>query len=175
MKKKLDEIRALGIEPIPKLNFSTAHDTWMKQYRRMVSTPVYYQFCSVVIREVCEVFGSPRFFHLGCDEESAELQRGFEMIVVRNPELWWQDFYFLCSEFDKNGTRPWIWSDYLWKNEELFLKNMPKPVLQSNWYYDTFDNNGGSFSSSGRRAIKGYKLLALCKSLNITPEYLLGM
>ena len=39
LRKKLDEIRALGIEPIPKLNFSACHDYWMKDYHRMVSTP----------------------------------------------------------------------------------------------------------------------------------------
>ena len=31
MKKKLDEIRALGIEPIPKLNFSACHDIILKE------------------------------------------------------------------------------------------------------------------------------------------------
>ena len=46
LKKKLDEMRALGIEPIPKLNFSTGHDTWLKKYRRMISTDIYYAVCA---------------------------------------------------------------------------------------------------------------------------------
>ena len=158
LRKKLCEMRALGIEPIPKLNFSTAHDTWMKGYRRMISTPAYYQFCADVIREVCEVFDHPRFFHLGCDEESAEHQKTFEMITVRHAELWWHDFYFLCRECEKNGTRPWIWSDYVWKNEELFLKHMPKDVVQSNWYYHEFKDFGDNHP--GRcRSIECYELL----------------
>jgi len=140
LKKKLDEMRALGLEPIPKLNFSTGHDTWMKKYRRMVSTPEYYQFCADIIAEVCEVFGNPRFFHLGCDEEVPRKQQNHEMIIVRNAELWWHDFYFLCRECEKHGARPWIWSDYMWDNEELFLERMPKSVLQSNWFYGTFGN-----------------------------------
>ena len=158
LKKKLNEMRALGIEPIPKLNFSTAHDTWMKQYRRMVSTPMYYQFCADVIREVCEVFGNPRFFHIGCDEEVPQHQLNFEMIIVRNADLWWHDFYFLCKECEKHGARPWIWSDYVWKNEELFLKNMPKSVLQSNWFYDEFREYGDNMPGE-RRAIECYELL----------------
>lgn len=158
LRKKLNEMRALGIEPIPKLNFSTCHDTWMKQYRRMVSTPAYYQFCADVIREVCEVFDHPRFFHLGCDEEVPDLQKTYEMVVVRNADLWWHDFYFLCRECEKNGTRPWIWSDYLWKNEELFLKNMPKDVLQSNWFYGDFKDYGDNHPGS-RRSIECYELL----------------
>ena len=158
LRKKLNEMRALGIEPIPKLNFSTCHDTWMKQYRRMVSTPTYYQFCADVIREVCEVFDHPRFFHLGCDEEEPEHQKTFEMTVVRHADLWWHDFYFLCRECEKNGTRPWIWSDYLWKNEELFLRNMPKDVLQSNWFYGDFKDYGDNHPGS-RRSIECYELL----------------
>ena len=158
LRKKLNEMRALGIEPIPKLNFSTAHDTWMKGYRRMISTPAYYRFCADVIREVCEVFDHPRFFHLGCDEESAEFQKSLEMTTVRHADLWWHDFYYLCNECEKNGARPWIWSDYVWKNEELFLKNMPKDVVQSNWYYGYFKTFGDDHPTS-RRAIECYELL----------------
>ncbi len=158
LKKKLDEMRARGIEPIPKLNFSTCHDTWMKKYRRMISTPEYYEFCADVIGEVCEVFGNPRFFHLGFDEESASMQTNAEMIIVRNPTLWWHDLHYLCDICAKHGTRPWIWSDYLWHNEELFLKNMPKDVLQSNWYYDLF-RDWGTSKPNFTRAIECYELL----------------
>ena len=138
LKKKLDEIRALGITPIPKLNFSAGHDTWMKKYRRMVATPEYYAFCSDVIKEVCEVFDSPEYFHIGFDEEVVRKQAGHEIIMVRGADLWWNDFNFICKECEKNGARPWIWSDYYWDNKELFLKNMSKDVLQSNWFYGEF-------------------------------------
>ena len=158
LKKKLDEMRACGLEPIPKLNFSTCHDTWMKKYRRMISTPEYYTFCADIIREVAEVFGHPRFFHLGMDEEVTDLQKNYEMIIVRNKDLWWHDFLFLCKECEKNGARPWIWSDYVWKNEELFLKNMPKEVLQSNWFYGDFKTYGDDHPGS-RRSIECYELL----------------
>lgn len=158
LRKKLNEMRALGIEPIPKLNFSTSHDTWMKGYRRMISTPAYYCFCTDVITEVCEVFDHPRFFHLGCDEESPEFQKTFEMVTVRNADLWWHDFYYLCGVCEKNGARPWIWSDYVWKHEELFLKNMPKDVVQSNWFYGDFKTYGDDHPGS-RRAIECYELL----------------
>lgn len=159
LRQKLNEMRAVGLEPIPKLNFSTCHDTWMKKYRRMISTPEYYAFCADVIREVCEVFDYPRFFHLGCDEESASMQKNYEMIIVRNADLWWHDFYFLCNECEKHGARPWIWSDYLWKNEELFLKNMPKSVLQSNWFYPQFRDWSNTATPHRDRCIACYELL----------------
>ena len=135
LKKKLDEMRALGLEPIPKLNFSAGHDTWLKEYRRMVSTAVYYRVCADLIREVCEVFGNPRLFHLGFDEEDAAHQLAYENIVVRNGDLWWHDLFYLCRECEKYGARPWIWSDYMWHHEKMFLEKMPKSVMQSNWVY----------------------------------------
>lgn len=138
LKKKLDEMRALGLEPIPKLNFSTCHDTWLKEYRRMISTPTYYRVCADLIREVCEVFEGPRLFHLGMDEEGVEMQKRYEMTVIRGASLWWHDLFFLFGECEKHGARPWVWSDYSWHHEELFLQNMPKSVLQSSWLYLPF-------------------------------------
>ena len=134
-RRKLQEVREKGIEPIPKLNFSTAHDTWLKEYRRPISTPAYYRVCADVIREVCEVFDTPRFFHIGFDEEFVV---EWEMAVVRHGDLWWHDLYFFVRECEKNGARAWMWSDYMVRHPEIFLKKMPKSVVQSNYYYREF-------------------------------------
>jgi hypothetical protein len=144
LREELDKIRRLGMEPIPLLNFSTGHDAWLGKYARMVSTDSYYAVCKDLIKEVIDIFNVPRFFHLGMDEETAQnqLSVGFEHIIVRQKELWWGDFYTLIGEVLKNGSRPWVWSDYYWHNPELFLKYMPKSVIQSNWYYDErFEEN----------------------------------
>jgi len=140
LKKKLREARDLGLEVIPKLNFSACHDTWLKEYRRMVSTPTYYKVCADLIAEVCELFDYPRLFHLGMDEEAEIYQQGYEMITIRGDQLWWHDSYFLFNECEKHGARPWVWSDYAWDHPKEFAKMMPKSVLQSNWYYDSFKN-----------------------------------
>ena len=157
LKKKLDEMRALGLEPIPKLNFSTGHDTWLKQYRRLISTPTYYKVCADLIREVCEVFGGPRLFHLGFDEEDPTHQATHEMVIVRNGDLWWHDLFYLCRECEKYGARPWVWSDYVWHHEKLFLEKMPKSVLQSNWFYGTIKD----YPETERNyiAVRAYELL----------------
>lgn len=157
LKKKLDEIRALGMTPIPKLNFSCGHNTWMKQYRRMVSTPIYYQVCSDLIREVCEAFGNPEYIHLGMDEENARNQRFREAIHVRQGDLWWHDVYFFFKEAEKNGARPWVWSDYCWDFTDEFIKKMPKSVLQSNWYYYMFTDYPEG--NPDRTSIYTYELL----------------
>ena len=93
LKKKLDEIRALGMKPIPKLNFSTCHDTWLKKYARMTSTEEYYAATSDCIAEVAELFDSPEYFHLGFDEEIPlyQVNNGYEMCVTRGKTLWWHD------------------------------------------------------------------------------------
>jgi hypothetical protein len=71
------------------------------------------------------------------DEESASNQARQDYICVRQNDLWWGDFYFYIGEVERNGVRPWIWSDYVWHHPDVFFKKMPKSVLQSNWYYDT--------------------------------------
>jgi hypothetical protein len=142
LKAELAKMRKLGLEPIPKLNFATTHDIWMKDYARMVSTDIYYGVCRELIEEVSILFDKPRLFHLGMDEELASYQTRQDYAVVRQNDLWWGDLYFLIGEVEKNGIRPWVWSDYAWHKPDLFFRKMPKSVLQSNWYYGSgFDLN----------------------------------
>jgi len=135
LKDELSKIREIGLEPIPKLNFSACHDAWLGPYSRCVSTDTYYEVCRDLISEVIDIFDKPRFFHLGMDEETARHQRYYNYVVVRQYDLWWHDLYFLFDQVQKGGSRPWIWSDYLWDHTEIFFEKMPRSVLQSNWYY----------------------------------------
>ena len=136
LRGELKRLRSLGLEPIPKLNFSTTHDAWLGKYGHCVSTDTYYRVCRDLIAEVNQLFGRPRFFHLGMDEEDYGSQKYYEHVVVRQYEAWWRDFLFLAGQVEKGGSRPWIWSDYVWHHPELFYRKMPKPVVQSNWYYE---------------------------------------
>jgi hypothetical protein len=138
LQEELEWIKKMGIEPIPKLNFSATHDVWLGEYSRCVSTPLYYKVCSDLIKEVTTIFNVPRFFHLGMDEESAQFvssQKEYQYIVVRQNELWWHDLKFMVKCVEKRAVRAWVWSDYLWDHPEEYIKNMPHTVLQSNWYY----------------------------------------
>ncbi len=140
LQKELKRLRSMGLEPIPKLNFSACHDIWLGEYSRMLSTPKYYEVCADLIQEVCEIFDTPRFFHLGMDEETARHQSTYEYVVIRQGELGWHDFLYFVDQVNKQNVRPWIWSDYCWDHKEEFYKRMPKSVLQSNWYYSkSFD------------------------------------
>ncbi len=152
LKDELNKIRNLGLEPIPKLNFASSHDAWLGEYSRCLSTEKYYKVCADLIAEVIDLFDSPRFFHLGMDEEDTKNQKYYKYLTVRQYDLWWHDFLFLANEVQKGGVRPWIWSDYFWHYPDRFIKKMPKNVVQSNWYYGTkFDKES--------KAVQAYKLL----------------
>lgn len=135
LKSELEKVRSFGIEPVPKLNFSATHDVWLGPYSRCLSTPAYYDVCRDLIDELADIFGGPRFFHLGMDEETFHHQRFQDYVVIRQYDLWWHDLLFYVEQVERKGSRAWIWSDYFWHHPHEFLERMPKSVLQSNWYY----------------------------------------
>ena len=156
LRAELARLRGLGLEPIPKLNFSTAHDAWLGPYARMVSTETYYRVCTDLIAEICELFDGPRLFHLGYDEEDLANQRSYEYVVIRQHDLWWRDFLFFVEQVERAGARPWIWSDYIWDHRAEFCRRMPKSVVQSNWYYDPdFDLEADEANFERSRATYG--------------------
>ena len=135
LRAELARLRGMGFEVIPKLNFSSTHDAWLGDYHRMLSTPDYYRVCSDVIRDVCEMFGGPRLFHIGFDEERASSRDHNAMIVVRQGELWWHDLLFMIGEVEKHGARPMMWVDYLVKESGRsgVFGRLPKSVLVQPW------------------------------------------
>ena len=145
LKRMLSKMREVGIEPIPKLNFSACHKAWMGDYQYRISSKGYYSFCRDLIEEVVDIFDHPRLFHLGLDEETWEFQSHLRYAVIRNGDLWWHDLYYLQDIVERLNIRPWIWSDYAWDHSDVFYKKMPKSILQSNWNYEDsavlFDDN----------------------------------
>ena len=156
MRREIDLMNELGFEVIPKLNFSTAHDVWMKDYSRMVSTPIYYKVVDDIIGEVCELF-EPRLFHLGLDEEFYDCQKYYDYALVRQNDLWWSDLYFYVDCVEKRGARAMMWSDYARSRPEEFVKRCPKSVVQNVWYY--FNKYGEDIEEKFRIRIMPIKAL----------------
>lgn len=140
LKQKLAEIRALGIEPIPKMNFSACHDYWLKEYHRMVSTPIYYQVCSDLIKEVCELFDYPRYFHIGFDEEVYKYQRYCDIAIVRNTPLWVHDLHFFVDECAKHGARTLSWGGMGTVHREAFEKEITRDLVICTGFYGRYLN-----------------------------------
>ncbi len=143
MQAEIQYLNKLGIEAVPKLNFSTTHNGWMGDYTHMISSKPYYRMCEDVIQDVIEIFNHPRFFHIGYDEESAAFQdkHGYQYVCARKDEFWWQDFLHIVRTLERHGVRPWMWSDYGWAHNKEFCDRCPKSVMQQNWFYDS--SNGG--------------------------------
>ena len=133
MRRELDRLRGLGLEPIPKLNFSSLHDAWLGEYQWMLSTPEYYRVVEDTINEAIDVFDKPRFMHLGWDEEeSGGLQQKYELRIERHGDLWWHDFLFTVKKVEERGVRPWAWHARDFKE---WISRCPKNVLLSHAYY----------------------------------------
>lgn len=135
LRKEIARMRSMGLEVLPKLNFSATHDIWMQDYSRMLSTKKYYQVCEDLIRDVDEIFDHPRIIHLGYDEENWANQCKYEYAVIRQGDLWWNDFLWFVKTAEKYSMQSWIWTDCNRKHPDTFYKRMPKDVIQSNWYY----------------------------------------
>jgi len=159
-------LKSIGFrDVIPSLNFSTDHDQWLGEYSRMISTPQYYRVCSDLIRATYEIFDKPRIFNYGMDEESyhnltTSPNHKNGIIVLRQGDLYWHDNRFFVDEIEKLGARAFCWSDRIWWDREGFLKNMPKSVLQSNWFYGpTFTPHAKGWRDYYQMEIDAYSIL----------------
>ena len=134
LRAELARLRHMGLEPIPKLNFSATHDVWLKEYARMVSTETYHRVVADLVKDVCEIFDRPRFVHIGMDEEGELLQTKFRYALTRREDVWFGDLGRIVAAVERQGSRAWMWSDPEWNYPE-FCEKVSKNVVQSNWYY----------------------------------------
>ena len=165
LKRELDRLRAMGLEPIPKVNFSTTHNAWMKDWRYRVSTPEYMQTVKDIIYDVAEMFDRPRFIHIGYDEETMGHQGGwgnYQFIVVRKRELWWRDFLATVQFVRDTGARAWCFSDQAWYDPDLFEKLMPKDVVQCPWNCVKHEKYPQWLTSIDKIGEMGFDVIADC-------------
>jgi hypothetical protein len=101
----------------------------------MTSSAKYYEVVADVIRDTCEVFGNPRYFHIGFDEEVYVACRSRKVCVMRSGSQWWKDMLYCVDQVERNGARAMLWSDSICAGREEFFKRMPKSVMQIPWYY----------------------------------------
>lgn len=182
MKKELQRLRDMGLNPVPKLNFAATHDAWLKDYSHMLSTPTYYKVAKDLIDEVCELFDSPDYFHLGMDEECFEFsfyQQKYGFTCVRQGQVFWDDIRFLCKTVEEKGATPWLWGTKYWYEKEETLLNMPKNAIISSGFYDRLLNpeqfilfQGPAYESTFKFSEHGFKQVPVCATYNtsINPD-----
>lgn len=138
-KEEIKRIRELGLNPVPKFNFSCAHNGWLKGYANQVGTDIYRQVCVDIVKETIEIFGKPEYFHLGMDSEGETKQTHNAVKIIRSWKQKTEDALVLFDVCLERGVRPWIWMDAKvleeYGGEERFCNHIPKEVLVSNRCY----------------------------------------
>lgn len=162
-KDELKRLRELGLEPLPKFNFSACHNAWMKDMMYKIGAKEYDDFCKDIINEACELFDGPALFHIGMDEEdwSSQQINGHSVIITKSPEKFAEDTRLLFDACLKNGARPWMWAgaqvfDY-YGSEKKFVEAVPKDVVLSNYHYGSIHVDAEDMYASP--SVRQYKKL----------------
>ena len=143
LKEKLSAIRALGMEPLPMLDFGAARDAWLGEAANSLSTASYLALAKDLIRELCELFEAPSLFHLGFGKEDNHSQRFKQLRRRRVKEAWFADVNALCQAVRDCKATPWIWADHFLEGKKDFAENVERDVIlstQSYGYIKRFPN-----------------------------------
>ncbi len=134
MNKEVKHLKKLGISLIPKMNFSAAHDTWLKDYgKEKISTPEYYEMCNSLIKTAYEVFDSPEYIHLGLDEESPDIATPENF--YRTGKKYLEDYKYLVDCVKETGATPCFWNSPFLHDEEAYDYFDTDCVIYSEMYY----------------------------------------
>ena len=119
-----------------------------------LSNPETQRVLRELIAEMHEDFGTPPYFHLGCDE--AQSQTCPECVKTPNSELVCRHITGLAQFVKSRGAQAMIWHDMLlergdprWKglvhngNKQTatLADTLPKDVIICDWQYSEFDKN----------------------------------
>ncbi|MBQ6823912.1 MAG: hypothetical protein IJP27_04610 [Clostridia bacterium] len=139
LRAELARLRELGLNPVPKFNFSAGHSAWMGDWAFRIGTPEYDVFCKEIIEETIALFDTPTLFHIGMEEEDYESQKGNYIAVVRTPVKKTRDTKYLFDIIMSHGVRPALWMDRTTLEQfggaEKVRENMPREVLFFTWNY----------------------------------------
>ena len=141
VRDEVARLAGMGMEAVPKLNFSACHDAWLGKYERMLSTPKYYKVVEDLIADACEMFGNPRHVHIGLDEEDGVHGAKDPLMVVRRGELWWHDFDFYIRTLERHGAQAIIFATSPWgRDTDTFYRRVPKSVVMNVGMYGSFES-----------------------------------
>lgn len=161
LRAEIAHIREIGMEPVPMLNFSAAHDMWLGKYERMVGTDTYQKVCLDLIDEVCKLFDSPKYFHIGMDEETYDAQKYLDFATVRNRVVMNRDLTAFLDCIRKNGVTPWMFCDYYKVSPKDFLAVVDKDVLLSDMHIRYSQSKNVYPTEFSELIAEGYKIVPM--------------
>ncbi len=132
LREELARLRSIGLDPIPKFNFSPGHSAWMGDWAYRIGTPEFDVFCKDIVEETIELFDKPTFFHIGQEEEKPTVQNNY-ISIARCKKKKAQDIRFLFDIIMKHGIRPAAWMDP--DVFETLDGDVPHEVLFFTWNY----------------------------------------
>lgn len=139
LREELARLRSLGLNPIPKFNFSPGHSAWMGDWAFRIGTPEFDVFCKDLLEETIELFDTPTFFHIGEEEEDFESQKNNYIAITRTPHKKVRDVLYLMEILLSHGVRPALWMDGQmlehFGGEKAIAETMPKETLFFTWNY----------------------------------------
>ena len=173
VKTEVHRLKELGIQLIPKLNFSATHDAWLGIYGRMVSTPVYYQVCRDLIHEAYEIFEHPEYIHIGMDEENWKHANdgGVYMTVIRRDELLIHDIKYLSDCVKETGAKCHMWHDPFANYPDLAHEGVPKDVVPDVWMYYEYRKDHWTKISEQPQFIQDFYKTGFVQRYGYTIEY----
>ncbi len=147
--------RSLGMEIIPKLNFSKSfhrhhHNEWMRPYNKLKDDREYYRHAFSLMSELIRAT-KPKYFHIGMDEDHEH-----------TPEEYVEKIVNLRGWLKKRGVKTIQWIDIgkRWQKDieakmRWAVGRIPKDVILCHWQYF-----GREFSEIGWLKRRGYPVLA---------------
>ena len=140
VQNEVKRLRSLGIDVIPKLNFSSVHDVWLGDYARMISTDIYYKVCKDLIFETYDMFLQPEYIHIGMDEENWKhvTDKGYEIVTIRRDDLLVKDINYLADCVKETGAKCHMWHDPFKDLEEEYSKDIYDDILPYVWMYYSY-------------------------------------
>ncbi|MBA4389173.1 MAG: hypothetical protein C0404_14465 [Verrucomicrobia bacterium] len=127
--------RKLGLEVVPKLNFSKSpehrHSHWLWAEQCPPDSPASWKDALKAIDEIIGVM-KPGFLHVGMDEDD-----------TRSPDEYKRALHFLYRQLKKRNLHMMMWADcgHRWRPAERWkvvpaIETLPRDVILMPWSYD---------------------------------------
>lgn len=132
VRERVAALKAMGLEVVPLLEFSTVNDDWLGEYERMVCSSVYRRILPELIGDAFEAFGRPKYVHMGYANEGEGFHpKDAEYVLSRTGVLWMRWVKITGDCVKALGARPWAWYDCGWRMDD-FYEHAPKDYVYSN-------------------------------------------